>query len=184
MPNLDALKTRVERAERNLDAARAARDAESRSLIEMWRQIRDRYEAQEREIEEYRVRVAELEDAHDEMVGMVEALLEAVEKTAGRAGDDTVSKITGHAEALIEGRPVADDWSEPPAPSQLDAALTDIEVREPRARRDIRDLVSRVTEARRAALPDAEAESRELEDIRAELEQIGHRMNARAANGR
>jgi predicted nucleic acid-binding Zn-ribbon protein len=184
MPNLDALKTRVERAERNLDAARAARDAESRSLVEMWRQIRTRYETQEREIEAYRARVAALEDAHDEMVGMVEALLEAVETTAGRAGDDTVPKITGHAEALLEGRPVADEWSDLPAPAEADAAPPDVEVREPRARPDIRDLVSRVTEARRAALPEAETETRELEDIRAELEQIGERMNARAAGGR
>jgi hypothetical protein len=186
MPNLDALKTRVERAERNLDAARAARDAESRSLVEMWRQIRDRYEAQEHEIEAYRARIAALEDAHAEMVGLIEALLGSVEKIAGRAGDETVPKITGLAEALLDGKPVPDDWNDiPETPEPGEDASRD-EARERRARRDIHDLVSRVTESRRAALPatNTNPETRELEDIRAELEELGERMSARAGNGR
>src|SRR6185312_7669374 len=106
MPNLETLKSRVERAERNLKSAETTRDMESQALVEMWRQIRGRFETQESEIQLYRDKLAEVEDEHKQLLKLVEALLGVVEKSSGRSAEDAVPRITGLAEAMLEGRAV------------------------------------------------------------------------------
>lgn len=187
MPNLEALKARVERAERNLKSAETTREMESQALVEMWRQIRERFETQESEIQLYRDKLAEVEDQHKELLKLVDMLLGVVEKSAGRGGEEAVPRITGLAEAMLEGRAVprvdaADEIDEEPE----DEAPR----RKPRAKRDIRDLVSRVAEARRAApavpesdddldIADPDDDLKDLEALRAELDDIGERLGAK-----
>ena len=182
MPNLETLKSRVDRAERNLKSAQTTREMESQALVEMWRQIRERFEAQESEIQVYRDKLEEVEAEHKDLLKLVDILLATIEKSAGRSGDETVPRITGLAEAMIEGR----------APSADGAGPVDAEpAPKTRAKRDIRELVSRVAEARRGA-PEPELEAdhgldiidpddnlKELEALRAELDQLGGRLGAK-----
>jgi hypothetical protein len=188
MPNLEALKSRVERAERNLKSAETTREMEGQALVEMWRQIRERFETQESEIQLYRDKLSEVEDQHKELLKLVEALLGVIEKSTGRGGpDDAVPRITGLAEAMLEGRAVAKTEPE----HDIDATIEDEPpLRKPQAKRDIRDLVSRVAEARRGApismepdddldIADPDDDLKELEALRAELDNIGERLGAK-----
>lgn len=188
MPNLETLKSRVERAERNLKSAETTREMESQALVEMWRQIRERFETQESEIQLYRDKLTEVEDEHKQLLKLVEALLGVVEKSSGRSAEDAVPRITGLAEAMLEGRAVAK--SEPE--EDLNATIEDEPpLRKPRGKRDIRDLVSRVAEARRGSTPltdshddeldiaDPDDDLTQLEALRAELDDIGERLGAK-----
>ena len=190
MPNLDAIRTRVERAERSIETAQTARESESRALVEMWRQIRDRFENKEIEVDSTRAALAALEDENAELTRMVEALLAVVERSVGRSGEETVPRIAGLAEALLEGR----DASDPELEAQSVAAESASEPERRPTKRSIRDLVSRVAEARRAGRPNDDAdgdgdgadddvpaderERRDIEDLRAELNEIGDRLGA------
>jgi hypothetical protein len=188
MPNLETLKSRVERAERNLKSAETTREMESQALVEMWRQIRERFETQESEIQLYRDKLAEVEDQHKELLKLVETLLGVIEKSTSRGGpDDAVPRITGLAEAMLEKRAVAK--SEPE--EDVSATIEDEPpLRKPRAKRDIRDLVSRVAEARRGASAPAESDDEldiadpdddlnQLDQLRAELDDLGERIGAK-----
>ncbi len=179
MTDLDALKSRVDRAVHNLDAAREARDSQGAALVEMWRQIRDRFTEQEDEIAEYRARLASLEDQHAELTRQVEALLEVVDRSIGRAGDETVPKIAGVAQALLDGEDLVELDDVP----ELPAAPTDARPPRERAESKVRGLVGRVEEAHLAipAAPDPDrhpddAARDEIDDLRAELEQLHHRL--------
>jgi chromosome segregation ATPase len=186
MPNLETLKSRVERAERNLKSAQTTREMESQALVEMWRQIRERFESQESDIQVYRDRLEEVEDQHKELLKLVETLLGVIEKSNGRSADEAVPRITGLAEAMLEGRAVAkpDRADEPEATAEEQEPVA-----KPRAKRDIRDIVSSVAEARRAAPPpaaepgddsldiiDPDEDLKNLEALRAELDQLGQRL--------
>src|SRR5262245_56697249 len=152
MPNLETLKSRVERAERNLKSAETTREMESQALVEMWRQIRERFETQESEIQLYRDKLAEVEDKHKDLLKLVETLLGVIEKATGRGGpDDAVPRITGLAEAMLGGRAVA----KPEPEEDVNATIDDEPplMRKPRPKREIRDLVSRAAEARRGTAP-------------------------------
>jgi hypothetical protein len=192
MPNLETLKSRVERAERNLKSAETTREMESQALVEMWRQIRERFETQESEIQLYRDKLAEVEDQHKELLKLVEMLLGVIEKSTGRGGpDDAVPRITGLAEAMLEGRAVG----KPEPEAEEDVVVATIEdeppLRKPRTKRDIRDLVSRVAEARRGAAPltethddeldiaDPDDDLDQLEQLRAELDDLGDRLGVK-----
>jgi predicted nucleic acid-binding Zn-ribbon protein len=183
MPNLDAIRTRVERAERNLQTAQTARETESQALVEMWRQIRDRFENKEIEVDNTRATLAALEDENAELTRMVEALLAVVERSVGRSGEETVPRIAGLAEALIEGRDDSEPDFEPESVPAEPASEPELHP----AKRHIRDLVSRVAEAHRAGrandgadevVPAHERERRDIEALRAELDEIGERLGA------
>jgi len=184
MPNLDALKSRVERAERNIKSAQTTREMESQALVEMWRQIRQRFEGQEGEIQVYRDKLDAVEDQHEELCKLVETLLSVIEKSTGRAGEETVPRITGLAEAMLEGREIPDDEAVHDEPE----IAVEPPTRRRRAKRDIRDLVTRVTEARRS-VQDADdeldiADPREqdhddIENLRSELDELGERLGVR-----
>ncbi len=181
MPDLDALKSRVERAERHMEAAREARESQSAALVEMWRQIRDRFAAQEREIASYRAQVAALEDEHAALLAQVESLLEVIDRSLGRGVDETVPRIGAMAQALLDGEAQDDDIEIPEAPEHPAATAP----RRQRAKRNVRDVIDRVEEARltHPAAPDpdrdpAEADRDEIDDLRAELETLNHRLGA------
>jgi hypothetical protein len=188
MPNLEALKSRVERAERNLKSAETTRDMESQALVEMWRQIRERFESQESEIQRYRDKLTEVEDQHKELLKLVETLLGVIEKSTGRSGDEAVPRITGLAEAMLEGRPVPRGE---PEESFEDEPVEAEPAPRPRAKREIRDIVSRVTEARRGQnvtepeddgaldIVDPDEDLKDLQALRAELDDLGERLGAR-----
>jgi ribosome-binding ATPase YchF (GTP1/OBG family) len=187
MPNLETLKSRVERAERNLKSAETTRDMESQALVEMWRQIRERFENQESEIQLYRDKLTEVEVEHKQLLKLVETLLGVMEKSSSRSAEDAVPRITGLAEAMLEGRAVASAEPE----DDVNATIEDEPpLRKPRAKRDMRDLVSRVAEARRGSTPlvesddeldiaDPDDDMKELEALRAELDDIGGRLGAK-----
>jgi hypothetical protein len=152
MPNLDALRSRVERAERSLKSVQTTRDMESQALVEMWRQIRERYETQESEIQLYRDKLDQVEAQHQDLCKLVETLLSVVEKSTGRSGDDTVPRITGLAEAMLDGRSVGDE--EPP----------NFEIGDGDGDADDR--------------PDGD-DAKAIEMLRAELDQLGVRLGAK-----
>jgi hypothetical protein len=151
MPNLDALRSRVERAERSLKSVQTTRDMESQALVEMWRQIRERYEAQESEIQLYRDKLDQVEAQHQELCKLVETLLIVVEKSTGRSGDDTVPRITGLAEAMLDGRGIDDDG---PGQSAFEVEDGDDD------HHDVDD-------------------AKTIEALRAELEHLGERLGAK-----
>jgi uncharacterized protein involved in exopolysaccharide biosynthesis len=181
MPDLDALKSRVERAQRHLDAAREVRERQSAALVEMWRQIRDRFVAQEREIEDYRGKLSTLEDEHAELTRQVEALLEVIDRGLGRADDETVPRIAGMAQALLDGEDSSDVIEIPEAPDH-----EAIEPPRERARREVRELVGRVEDSHLAPPPASDPdddphrqERDDIADLRAELKELGVRLGAR-----
>lgn len=116
MSDIDSLRQRIEHAELRLKTAHTARQRESTALTTMWDQIRDRFAAQSAEIVRLRERVATLEDTREELNGMVRTLLGSVESSIERMADETVPRITGLAESLLDSDPtaiVADGPSEP-----------------------------------------------------------------------
>ena len=79
MADLSGLKERVELVDLRLKTAHGARERESAALMETWQQIQDRFVDQNAEITKLRGRIAELEDARDDLLQMVHGLLSAVE---------------------------------------------------------------------------------------------------------
>lgn len=194
MPDLDALKSRVERAERHLDAAREAREGQSVALVEMWRQIRERFAAQESEIAEYRAKLSSLEDEHAELSRHVETLLEVVDRSIGRASDETVPRIAGMAQALLDGEDTLEVIEIPDVPESqpvLEAEPAAAAVAPPpreRARREVREIVGRVQGAQlspptppETGIDPRQQERDDIEDLRAELKELGVRLGARPA---
>ena len=124
MADIDGLKQRIELIDLRLKTAHSARERESAALVETWEQIRDRFQSQNAEILSLRERIRVLEDAKEDLQGMVDSLLGAVEGGLERMSDETVSSIRKMAnellsesappETLPEAPPVSQ--SEPPAP--------------------------------------------------------------------
>jgi len=113
MADIEGLKQRIELIDLRLKTAHSARERESAALIEMWGQIRDRFHSQKAEIVALRDRVRLLEDTRDDLQGMVDNLLGAVEGGLERMADETVSKIRELASDLL-------NETEPSAPFPLD----------------------------------------------------------------
>lgn len=103
MAELENLRTRVEKVNHDLKSAHSARERESEALMAMWQQIRTRFTDQDQELARLRRRTVELEDAKDELSGMVRALLEAVEATTEEINDPAVPRISKMAEDLLAG---------------------------------------------------------------------------------
>jgi hypothetical protein len=123
MSDIDSLKQRIEHAELRLKTAHSARQRESAALTAMWEQIRDRFAAQGSEIVHLRNRVAALEDTRDQLQSLVHTLLGAVEGSIDRMADETVPRITGLAEDLLEADPsLGSETGTGPSPRRDDAA--------------------------------------------------------------
>lgn len=125
MADIEGLKRRIELIDLRLKTAHSARERESAALVETWEQIRDRFQSQKAEILSLREQIRVLEDAKDDLQGMVDNLLGAVEGGLERMSDETVSNIRRMANELLSEpeRPAAppaeravSQW-EPPAPS-------------------------------------------------------------------
>lgn len=101
MAELENLRTRVEKVNHDLKSAHTARTRESEALMAMWQQIRARFSDQDQELDRLRRSTVELEDAKDELSGMVRALLEAVEATTEEINDPAVPRISTMAEDLL-----------------------------------------------------------------------------------
>lgn len=114
MGELSHIRQRIEQAEIRLRTSHSTRERESAALQEMWEQIRARLVAQDAEMEGLRARIAELEDAREELLGMVNTLLGSVEDGLDRMRDETVPRI-----ASLAGEMLADNTAparaEPPA---------------------------------------------------------------------
>lgn len=127
MAELENLRTRVEKVNHDLKSAHSARARESEALMAMWQQIRTRFTDQDQELARLRRRTVELEDAKDELSGMVRALLEAVEAATEEINDPAVPRISKMAEDLLAANStnsaqpesgtaaMADHPAEPPA---------------------------------------------------------------------
>lgn len=105
MRDLGVLKERIEYAERHLSASHSARERESQALMAMWRQIRDRFEAQEQEISRYRAQLVELTDVNDELSALVDRLIQSVEGGIADSGNETVPEIARLAGDLLQSQP-------------------------------------------------------------------------------
>ena len=101
MRDLGVLKERIEFAERHLKAAHNARERESEALMAMWRQIRDRFEAQEEEIARYRSDLAEMTQTNDELSALVDRLIASVEGSVHASASETVPEVAGMASELL-----------------------------------------------------------------------------------
>lgn len=101
MAELENLRTRVEKVNHDLKSAHSARERESEALMAMWQQIRTRFTDQDQELARLRRKSVELEDAKDELSGMVRALLEAVEATTEEINNPAVPRISKMAEDLL-----------------------------------------------------------------------------------
>lgn len=120
MPNLDVLKQRVEDAERRLLSVHSTRERECDALMEMWHQIRSKFQDQEQEIADYRSRLTALQDMNVELTSMIDSMLGSIEGSVERSSDHAVPEITGMAKELLESEPPADP----------DADLSDISLDE------------------------------------------------------
>lgn len=108
MPNLDVLKQRVDDAERRLLSVHSARERECDALMEMWQQIRSKFQDQEREIAGYRSRLTALQDINVELTSMIDSMLGSIEGSVERSLDHAVPEITGMAKELLESEPAAE----------------------------------------------------------------------------
>lgn len=115
MRDLGVLKERIEYAERHLKAAHTARERESDALMSMWAQIRDRFDAQEVEIADFRQQVADLTRVNDELSQMVDRLISSVEGSVDEAANETVPEVAGLAGDLLKSEPVL--GTQKPAPA-------------------------------------------------------------------
>ena len=70
MADIDGLKQRIEFIDLRLKTAHSARERESATLVDMWEQIRDRFQSQNAEILSLRERIRVLEDARDDLQNM------------------------------------------------------------------------------------------------------------------
>lgn len=102
MPDLESFRQRVEQAEARLKAVHAARERESAALVDMWRQIRARFTKQEEEIARVRALANALDDKNSALQEMVENLLGTIENNIRKTGSETVPRITGMAQELLE----------------------------------------------------------------------------------
>lgn len=134
MRDLGVLKERIEYAERHLSASHSARERESQALMAMWRQIRDRFEAQEQEITRYRAQLAEMTNVNDELSSLVDRLIQSVEGGIADSGNETVPEIARLADDLLQSQPASrpvPDYSssrtESPAPVRAPSAPDAIE---------------------------------------------------------
>lgn len=107
MRDLGVLKERIEYAERHLSASHSARERESQALMAMWRQIRDRFEAQEQEIARYRAQLAEMTNVNDELSSLVDRLIQSVEGGIANSGSETVPEIARLADDLLQSQPAS-----------------------------------------------------------------------------
>ncbi|MBM3486983.1 MAG: hypothetical protein FJX67_10170 [Alphaproteobacteria bacterium] len=139
MPDLESFRQRVEQAEARLKAVHAARERESAALVDMWRQIRTRFTKQEEEIARVRALANALDDKNNALQEMVENLLGTIENNIRKTGNETVPRITGMAQELLEaasGEPAyaalrgQEARETPPAaaPSRHDAPLAAADV--------------------------------------------------------
>jgi len=101
MADIDGLKQRIELIDLRLTTAHSARERESTALVDMWEQIRDRLQGQNKEILAQRERIRVLEDARDDLQNMVDDLLGAVEGGLERMSDETVPNIREMASGLL-----------------------------------------------------------------------------------
>ena len=90
MVDLEGLKKRIELVDTRLKTAHSVRERESDALKQLWEQIHGRFDEQKGEIAELRTKVYELEDARDNLLGMVEHLLSSVEGGLESMTEETV----------------------------------------------------------------------------------------------
>lgn len=107
MPDLNVLRQRVDDAERRLAAAQKSRERECQGLMDMWLQIRDRFEAQEQEIAAYRTRLSVLQDANAQLTELIGSMLRGIEGNVAQTEEDTVSAIAAMARTLLHSGPLA-----------------------------------------------------------------------------
>ena len=102
MTDLNSLKARIEQASQILRETSAVREQESSALINMWRQMRDRFARQNAELDELRGRIVTLEMTRDELAGLIYTLLEQVENNIEKRSDVSVWRITAMAAELLD----------------------------------------------------------------------------------
>ena len=102
MTKLNSLKARIEQASQTLRKTSAVREQESSALINMWRQMRERFVRQNAELDELRGRIVTLETTRDELAGLIHTQLEQVEDDIEKMSDVSVWRITAMATELLE----------------------------------------------------------------------------------
>jgi chromosome segregation ATPase len=204
MRDLGTLRERIEQAQQRMRVVQTARERESEALADMWSQIRTRFADQETELDGYRARVSTLEDAHEELLKLVETLLGAIEGNLSRVQDETVPHIASAAEQLLRDGTIGPERAPttvdavPPVQPRSDfvrrpAQRTSIaptsqddadQGAEPSPSPGIRDLIARVhravnTEEQKQTGPSSELEKelQEIENLRSELQGLKRRIS-------
>lgn len=108
MVDLESLKKRIEMVDAQMKTAHSARERESDALKQLWIQIQERFELQSAEIRQLRGQISDLEDIRDELMGLVDSLLGAVEGGISSMSDETVPQIRQMAATLLDGDGAAD----------------------------------------------------------------------------
>jgi hypothetical protein len=105
MRDLGVLKDRIEFAERHLKAAKTARERESDALLAMWTQIRDRFDAQEREIAQYRSQLSEMTRLNDELSALIDRLIASIEGNVHDGEREAIPEVARAAQELLKSDP-------------------------------------------------------------------------------
>lgn len=109
MPDMEVLKQRVENAEQRLTSVQSTRERECEALMDMWLQIKTRFQDQEQEIASYRSKVAALQDANVELACLIDSMIGRIEGTVTDSTDETVPRIAGMAKDLLESEPTGEN---------------------------------------------------------------------------
>lgn len=107
MRDIELLNQKIQSAEKHLSASEQARNRECEALMEMWRQIRTRFNEQEAEIARYRGNLEQMIQENEALCRMIDHLLGSIEGNVERARDETVPKITSLAEELMASEPAS-----------------------------------------------------------------------------
>ena len=102
MNKLAELKARAAVARQRLKAVHDSREEDSRVIIDMWSQIREKFEVQNVELGVYRGKIATLEANNRELSDFLGTLLSTINGAVDGEAIETVSGITAMATELLD----------------------------------------------------------------------------------
>ena len=123
MNKLAELKARAAVASQRLKAVHDSREEDNRVIIDMWSQIREKFEAQDVELGVYRGKIATLEANNRELSDLLGTFLSTINGAVDGEAIETVSGITAMATELLDapsGESVGAAAEPPEIPPMMD----------------------------------------------------------------
>ncbi len=102
MIDFEELRERAEQAATRVSAAQEARHRQNRELMEVLARLEQRFSERGEEVNLTRARIGPLEHQNAELAGLIERLLALVEGGLGIAADESLTRASGLAAALLE----------------------------------------------------------------------------------